>query len=311
LFDYSVSVYLLESDPVKLAAFVAKEPARPLFLRPSLVYHFTRLWHFNRAAFWQMFWGVVSRREIHLRQIIRLVLPAVIVNEAQTTNDLNPLLEQLAKKESIAFEAVAFLLQAVRFLQPSKQELWASILQIIGQHLDYRFAWDAGIIATGIIDAKSGVSDKSVAACGDFGRSLLRWAWDSRKDEDKRPWLERLTGLVAIPLVAKTYATNIQGGRPLFEKILQVVGEPNFPIDCIYRLTNEVARLIPHDPNLVGLIYEKVFGYEETSQEQTHMGGHVLPMISNRRQDYVSFYFNQNISNVSYQTDVPSLALRA
>ena len=216
LFDYSVSVYLLESDPVKLAAFVAKEPARPLFLRPSLVYHFTRLWHFNRAAFWQMFWGVVSRREIHLRQIIRLVLPAVIVNEAQTTNDLNPLLEQLAKKESIAFEAVAFLLQAVRFLQPSKQELWASILQIIGQHLDYRFAWDAGIIATGIIDAKSGVSDKSVAACGDFGRSLLRWAWDSRKDEDKRPWLERLTGLVAIPLVAKTYATNIrEDGRYL------------------------------------------------------------------------------------------------
>jgi hypothetical protein len=291
LFDYSVSVYLLESDPVKLAAFVAKEPARPLFLRPSLVYHFTRLWHFNRAAFWQMFWGVVSRREIHLRQIIRLVLPAVIVNEAQTTNDLNPLLEQLAKKESIAFEAVAFLLQAVRFLQPSKQELWASFLQIIGQHLDYRFAWDAGIIATGIIDAKSGVSDKSVAACGDFGRSLLRWAWDSRKDEDKRPWLERLTGLVAIPLVAKTYATNIQGGRPLFEKILQVVGEPNFPIDCIYRLTNEVARLIPHDPNLVGLIYEKVFGYEETSQEQTHMGGHVLPMISNRRQDYGMCHF--------------------
>jgi hypothetical protein len=291
LFDYSVSVYLLESDPVKLAAFVAKEPARPLFLRPSLVYHFTRLWHFNRAVFWQMFWGVVSRREIHLRQIIRLVLPAVIVNEAQTTDDLNPLLEQLAKKESIAFEAVAFLLQAVRFLQPSKQELWANFLQIIGQHLDYRFAWDAGIIATGIIDAKSGVSDKSVTACGDFGRSLLRWAWDSRKDEEKRAWLERLTGLVAIPLVAKTYVTNIQEGRPLFEKILQVVGEPNFPIDCIYRLTNEVAHLIPHDPDLVGLIYEKVFGYEETSQEQTHMGGHVLPMTSNRRQDYGMCHF--------------------
>jgi hypothetical protein len=291
LFDYSVSVYLLESDPAKLAEFVAKEPARPLFLRPSLVYHFTRLWHFNRAVFWQMFWDVVGRREIHLRQIIRLVLPAVIVNEAQTTDDLNPLLEQLTKKESIAFEAVAFLLQAVRFLQPSKQELWANFLQIIGQHLDYRFAWDAGIIATGIIDAKSGVSEKSIIACGDFGRSLLRWAWDSRKDEEKKQWLERLAALVAIPLVAKTYATNIQEGRPLFEKILQVVGEPHFPIDCIYRLTNEVAHLIPHDSNLVGLIYEKVFGYEETSQDQTHMGGHVIPMISNRRQDYGMCHF--------------------
>lgn len=286
LFDYSVSVYLLESDPAKLSEFVAKEPARPLFLRPSLVYRFTWLWHFDRQAFWQMFWGVVGRREIHLRQIIRLVLPAVIVHEAQTTEDLNPLLEQLAKKESAAFEAVAFLLQAVRFLQPSKQELWANFLQIIGQHLDYRFAWDAGIIATGIIDAKNGITEKSIAACGNFGRSLLRWAWDARKDEDKRQWLERLTGLIAIPVVAKTYATNIQEGRALFEKILQVVGEPNFPIDCIYRLTNEIAHLIPHDPNLVGLIYEKVFGHEETSQEQTHMGGHVLPMMSNRRQDY-------------------------
>jgi hypothetical protein len=286
LFDYSVCVYLLESNPAKLAEFVAREPARPLFLRPSLVYHFTRLWHFNRNAFWQMFWGVVGLREIHLRQIIRLVLPAVIVNEAQKTDDLNPLLEQLVKKENVAFEAVAFLLQAVRFLKPARQEIWASFLQIIGQHLDDRFAWDAGIIATGIIDAKDGVSEKSIAACGSFGRSLLRWAWDSRNVVDKKQWFERLTGSVAVPLVAKTYSTNIQEGRPLFERILQVVGEANFPIDCIFRLTNEVVYLIPHDPELVGLIYEKVFGYEEMSQEQTHMGSHVMPMMSTRRQDY-------------------------
>ena len=62
LFDFAVSAHLLESDPKKLAGFVGEEPARPLFLRPSLVYHFTRLWHFNRNAFWHNFSGCGSTR---------------------------------------------------------------------------------------------------------------------------------------------------------------------------------------------------------------------------------------------------------
>jgi len=286
LFDFAVSAHLLESDPARLAAFVAEEPARPLFLRPSLVYHFTRLWHFKRNDFWRIFWCAVQRPEIHFRQIIRLVLPAVIVNEAQSIEDLEPFIVSLIKKEAIANDAVAFLLQALRILQSPKHALWADFIQVTGTHLDQRFAWDAGIIATTLLEAKETLSSKSIEACGEFSRSLLRWAWSRRADNITRQWFERLAGLIAIPLVAKTYYTNTKDSRQLIEGVLQVVGAPDFPIDCIYRLTNEVQHIIPHDPDLVAILYEKVFGYEEKSQEKTNMGTPIMGLISTRSQDY-------------------------
>src|SRR5207244_3176615 len=44
LFDFAVSVLLIEDEPAQVAAFLAAEPARPVFLRPSINYYFTRLW---------------------------------------------------------------------------------------------------------------------------------------------------------------------------------------------------------------------------------------------------------------------------
>jgi len=93
-------------------------------------------------------------------------------------------------------------------------------------------------------------------------------------------------GFIAIPAVAKTYETGPLEARKQLERVLDIVGEPDFPIDCIYRLANEVEHIISADPDFAGMIYEKVFGYEESSSEQTHMGGYVMPMLSNRRQDY-------------------------
>lgn len=286
LFDFAVSIYLLEPDPARLAQFLAEEPARPLFLRPSLVYHFTRLWHFARDIFWRNFWSVVQRQEMHIRQIVRLVLPAVVVTEAQNSDDLKPLLERLGKKEPFASEAVAFLLQALRVLQSPKRSLWAQFICAIGEHLDQRFAWDAGLLATGIVETKEAPHSETLADCGKYGRSLLRWAWSARADKEKGPWFERLAGFIAVPLVAKTYSTNKGEARPLIEEVIKVIGEPDFPIDCIYRLANEIGQLIPHDPELVGLIYERVFGYEEESSQVTNKGGPVMSFSMSRRDDY-------------------------
>lgn len=283
LFDFAVTVHVLEPSAAKLAAFIAEEPARPLFLRPSLLYHFTRLWHFDRTGFWRNFWAVIQHEAVYLRQIIRLVLPTVVVNEGRTPKDLEPLLTRLATSQPGAADATAFLLQALRVLSAPQSDLWADFVRSIGPFLDYGFAWDAGLVASAIVESNPLVPD---AACGEFARQLMRWAWQGRSSFDKKQWLERLVGSIAIPLIAKTYSTNKPESRLLLQEVLKVVGEPEFPIDCIYRLVNETDSLIAHDPEFVGEIYEKVFGYLEASDAQTHMGGHVLPLVSNRRQDY-------------------------
>ena len=58
LFDYAISVLLIEDNPQQLEDFVLEDQSRPLFLRPSLTYFFTRLWYKVPEIFWKPFWHV-------------------------------------------------------------------------------------------------------------------------------------------------------------------------------------------------------------------------------------------------------------
>lgn len=273
LFDFAAGIYLLDADPEKLARFVAEEPARPLFLRPSLVYHFTRLWHLDRDAFWRNFWAVIRHDAVNLRQIVRIVLPAVIIHEARAVADLAPLLAKLNQQSVDAHHAAAFTLQALRVLRSGRAELWSEFLSRASVNLDRKFAWDAGMIAAEFLGQRGSLSDTISVNCGELARRLLAWAWENRKDAQAGPWFERIAGIVAVPLVAKTFSTDGHGSSRLLQQVLDVIGEPVFPMDCIFRLVNEVEHLIPHDPELVARIYERVFSYEEQSETKTEMGG--------------------------------------
>jgi hypothetical protein len=236
------------------------------------------------------------------------VLPAVITAEAVSLTDLKPLLVQARSGEKAAGEAVAFVLQALRVLHAKRIALWASFFAELPP--DRRYAWDAGIVARALLDASAG--DAAVAAdIGGFGRRLLAWAWGDRKNAENGKWLERLAGIVAIPLVSGTFVTDRTESRRLIEDVLRVLGEPDFPIDTIFRLVLEVPRLIPVDPNLVATIYERVFGHDEISDEKTNMGGPVLPLISNRRQDYDSCQYTLLEEFANFLSAAPREAVRA
>jgi hypothetical protein len=292
LFDFAVAALLLQTEPVAFADFISKEPARPLFLRPSLVYHFTRLWHFDRDQFWRNYWQAAAASAIHLRQIIRIVLPAVVISEAHTLADLAPLELKLAQGDPAALEAVAFTIQALRVLQPGNFEPWAEFIRNLAPHLDKRFAWDAGVVVLGWLDNKSKPLPQNVqAACGEFGRQLLAWAWSNR-GEAAGTWFDRVAGLLGIPIVAKTLSTRPEQSLRLLRQVLSVVDEPGFPIDCIWRLTHETEVLVAVAPEFVAEVYERVFGHEETSLEKTNMGTPVVGLISNRRQDYDGCEYN-------------------
>ncbi len=121
-----------------------------------------------------------------------------------------------------------------------------------------------------------------------------------------------MAGLVAVPLVAKTYQSNAKESRTLLEAVLNVIGEPDFSsIDCIFRLVHEIKPLIQHDPELVGLIYQRVFGYVETSDAKTNLGGPVLSLTSNRRQDYESCRYALIEDFGRFLTAAPGHAIRA
>ena len=95
LFDYAISALFIEDEPQQLERFVREDPSRPLFLRPSLTYFFTRLWYDTIESFWNAFWHTFQSNEsAHLR-IARLIPTSVIANESRNIDQLKPLLDKL------------------------------------------------------------------------------------------------------------------------------------------------------------------------------------------------------------------------
>ena len=280
--------YSLTTSPRQLEHFVREDLSRPLFLRPSFTYFFTRLWYDNDAPekFWCAFWHVFQgNQSAHLR-LARLIPTSVIANETRSIEQLNSLFEKLKNSKKIAHEAMSHLLQSLRALQIERDTLWNAFFDQVSAYLHPDFAWDLAILTSEMLERAIEKKDIAVIdACGRVGRRLLGWIWQER-ETSQNDWYNRLGGYWAAPLVAKTYGRNPKESRVLLGKILELIPEDNFPMDFLKGLTRDVDKIWAHDPEFVGLIYRAVFTHHETSDELTDMSGPVVPITSTRRQDY-------------------------
>ena len=288
LFDYAVSVLLIEDDPQLLEDFVLEDSSRPLFLLPSLTYFFTRLWYDIPENFWIAFWHILpSNQSVHLRLFARLIPTSVIANEACNIAQVTPLLDKLQNKEGIANEATMRLLQSLRALSIKRDALWIDFFDHVSEHLHTDFAWDLATLTSEILERSRKNADTDIIdVCGRVGRRLLEWVWQER-EASKDDRYNRLGSTWAVSLVAKTYGTNIEESRRLLEKILELTQEDNFPIRFLTWLTEHVDEIWDHDSEFVSLIYETIFTYQEISDEKTDLSvGTILSLRSNRHQDY-------------------------
>ena len=295
LFDYAISVLLIEDEPQQLENFVRDDQSRLIFLRPSLTYFLTRLWHSNAPeSFWNAFWHILPKKEpVHLRLFARLISTSVIANEAREIDQLTPPLEQLRNGEDIANKAIMWLLQSLHTLQFDNHStlpieryiLWSNFFDQVSIHLHTDFAWDLATLTSKILKRATKTDTTIIKACGRVGRRLLEWVWQKR-EPGKDDLYNRLGSHRAVPLVAKTYGTNVEESRELLKKVLELIQEDNFPIDFLIWLTDDVDKIWAHDPEFVTLVYHKVFAHYETSDEPTKLGGLILSMTSTRHQDY-------------------------
>jgi hypothetical protein len=286
LFDYAVSVLLIEDEPEKLISFLSEDPSRPFFLRPSLSYYFTRLWHSARHFFWQMFWKTLPNSDLHVRLFARLLPPTVVVKEARSADDLNPLVDGLMNGVDVANDAILRLLQAHRMIGSPRVDMWTLFLMKISSQLRKEFAWEVAFATNKILEqAKKYENELFENACGAIARNLFLFMWEKRKF-DRDPWVENLGSVWAVPLVAKTFGTAPKESELLLSKIFELVKEPDYPIDYFYRVANEVDQIWTHRPEFVAKLYQIVFDHQEISEARTSMGGIILPLTSTRRQDF-------------------------
>ena len=278
LFDYAISVLLIEDAPQQLETFVLEDESRPLFLRPSLTYFFTRLWYSAPESFWTSFWHVFpSNQSVHLRLVARLIPTSAIASEAREIGQLTPLLDKLEQGEEIAIEAIMWLLQSIRALEIKRDLPWIDFFDKVSEHLRDNFAWDLATLTSEIFEhAREAENATVMHTCGRIGRRILKWIWKERRTGEN-DWYYRLASSWAVPLVAKTYSTSPEESRKLLEKVLKLTREDDFPIDLITRLTEHVDRIWDKDPEFVVSTYVTVFAHQEISDEITNPYGRAHP----------------------------------
>ena len=171
LFDYAVSVLLIEDNLDSLSDFISEDQARLVFLHPSLTYYLTRLWYDSPNVFWDVFWHILSSPNIQLRLFARLIPTAVIANEARTSKELNPILRLLAQGETVADESVPRLLHALRVFRVERDELWIGFLEEAVRYLRKGFVWDLSTTVSEILERSEKTSnDNVIPICGEIGR---------------------------------------------------------------------------------------------------------------------------------------------
>jgi hypothetical protein len=312
LFDYAVAVLLIEEEPAAACAFLADDPSRPLFLRPSVDYFFTRLWHANPRTFFAVLWYMLAAAEDHVRMYARLVPAVVMGREAKDITQFVPLLERVASGEGIGATALLHLLQAVRGLfRGQRDPMWAELLRRAAQWIQVEFAWQIGALAFEVLDrAATAKHAGTIDACSEVGRRLLHWVFANRAQE-ANAFLDNLGAVWGVGLVARTFGREPEGARSLLQPILKRLGEQQFPLEYFRRLTDEVQNIWPTDPEFAIEIYVAAFSYDEHSDEKTSFGTPILPLTSTRRQDFAMCQYHLIHRYRDFLDGAPQAATRA
>ncbi len=285
LFDDAVSRQI-PSNSAGLVTFLAEDPSRVYFLRPSLVFYYSRLWHRDRRQFWTVYWDLLGTQSVGIRLAARLIPTWVIALESRRPSDPLPIIEAPVPQE-VRLVAASLLLKAIRTDGSQSDARWLDFLVGLSTRMHPAVAGELIVVSSEAVEglgAEAPVSQLTTYAL--VARTVLEYAWD-RPDRRWGEGPDRVAANFAVPTLARTLAAAPAEGADLIRRLIKfVTDEPDFPVDYFYRLANNIESIARVSEELATLVYTVAFTHREESRAPTHMGGYVVALTSNRRQDY-------------------------
>ncbi|MHB1462487.1 MAG: NACHT domain-containing protein [Armatimonadota bacterium] len=287
LFDYAVSVLLIEDKPELLVQFLEEDASRTLFLHPSLKYYLTRLWHDHPKVFWELWWYMLPLVDnVHIRLFTRLLPPSVIAHEIHNLEQLDPIMIRLQESDANAPHALLRLVQACRMVDIQHDLLWVSFLELAVEYVTRETVWDIATYITTVTDrAMLSRNREIILKCGKIIRSLASWFWtEMGKGYDDA--VSSLGGNLILPLVAKTYNTDTKASRDQLQHVIDRVSNNGFSFWLLSAVTRNIEHIYHYDTEFTEKLYIAVFRHIETSEEPVSIGGRILALTSTRRQEF-------------------------
>jgi NACHT domain len=281
LCDYALARVVLNETSIE--SFIADDPSRTIFFRPSLSFFFHHLWDNDRKLFWTVALRFFTDATMPARA---QVIPAVVIYEAaQTADDLNPLVEANQQCRNAGVAMVLRAVQTFGGVQSRRRSLWLRFLSTLTPLLNLYFVNEYLALVVGISDGLSHTGEKVLL--GEIARSFLLWMWGAAETEQGSTQLGDMGAMRVLPVVLRFYETDIESSRQIVLRVLDRCAKPTSGSHEAFSLAQHIGEVVQSDPALAAEVYKRLFRNRVTSEEKTLLGGSsVMQFTSTRRQDY-------------------------
>lgn len=291
LFDHVAGrFHLAWHDTDRLIAQLEGDTSAALLLAPALRFAVERIWRVDTAGkshSWRLVCGIFSATKVDA--ILGNVALRIVSESVRGFEDLAGLLAKV-EMEPVDPAIVSLLGRLSRFVamdieaalgvMPERAITWASLAErLAGSGLP--FVDPARVLLHALFD-HADLSDVTLLAIfGRAARTLLEFAWSHS------PPLQAACD--AIRFVGRSFASDPTASRALLDRILR---EPHFSQNAdreAHWLTEQILPIAHADPSFAAEIYAGIYGQMITDTATSALGGNrsrILPLVSNRRQDY-------------------------
>jgi hypothetical protein len=285
LFDYSASrVYLNPGDVAETVSIARADRGLGFMLAPALNFALQEQWATDktkRSQFWRAVFALAGNLDVD--PIARSVAARVASELPKCGEDVSALIEKLVEQAPPAAPAISTISQIVGSLAvraddklPLEIEPWAHLVEgISGRSDDY--PWAMRTLLFLLIGRSSNAQHRT--KLGIAARALLSTALSGTYGPEM--------AVIATGFVADTYSTDPVASKLLLRKLMsperfELNGHSDLPW-----LARSLGSISESDAEFAAEIMQFIFSHEISDEGATPIGrSRILPLTSNRRQDY-------------------------
>lgn len=292
LFDHVAGRFFLDwDDPGRLLLQLRGETSSALLLAPAFRFAIELVWRNDDAGrphTWQLLADIFATNQVD--PVLGHVALRVASESVEIESDIGGLLPLIAA--SPASPGMSGLLNLLsRFVAmdsgprpaaATRDTVWACLAESLLATCERALLEPARVLLLMLFDKLSRATPGVLHSYGRASRTLLEAAWSADPELT-------LLGTQAIRFVGKSFASDGRASRLLLDRILR---EPRFSQHADQEagwLAEQILPIVRADPEFAVEIYRCLYGQTISDNASTVFGGagsRILPLTSNRRQDY-------------------------
>lgn len=276
LFDYAVERLLVSGDPRATVPLLEQDRFSIFLIRPSLELHYRRSWKPDEAhvEFWELVLAISrSDRISALAKIVGPIVASELMAEPRDVEELYTSLTASDRQvQAAAVGAVRHLVGAALVGLPEAKPLagpasgpWSEFAETVSRRLLLSTAMSLAALLNKLCAVPRTLTEHQHELTNAAARRLAEFAWAHKASASEDYWL--VTS--GIRAVCRTFEGNPREsglllGRCLEDDHLNEYGIAELPV-----IAHEARYLIPHNPDLVELLYKTAFRPHVVSVEDT------------------------------------------